>query len=99
MYKYISLFQLVSATALSIKANHTSLDGLQGENITISLSPTILTGGCRVSVSISDTCSLTVVTIAQSRSVIVKVVYNKSFIDWVITKKCNDELFYSASSL
>lgn len=48
------LFQLVSATPLSVKANHTSLDGLQAESITFKMSPTVLTGGCRVTVSISD---------------------------------------------
>lgn len=41
-------YMLVSATPLAIKANHTSVDGLQAENITMSLSTTVLTGGCRV---------------------------------------------------
>uniref|UniRef100_A0A674MGM4 Uncharacterized protein n=1 Tax=Takifugu rubripes TaxID=31033 RepID=A0A674MGM4_TAKRU len=41
-------YTLVSATPLSIKANHTSAAAPQGENITFTLSPTILTGGCRV---------------------------------------------------
>lgn len=64
------LFQFVSATAQSIKANHTSPDGLQCENITFSLSPTVLTRGCRVSVSICDANSLTVASIIQSHSVV-----------------------------
>ncbi|KAM7406933.1 hypothetical protein PAMA_002910 [Pampus argenteus] len=42
-------YMLVSASPLSIKANHTSLDGLQAENISFTLSPTVLTSGCRVS--------------------------------------------------
>ncbi|KAG8014243.1 hypothetical protein GBF38_016667 [Nibea albiflora] len=42
-------YSLVSATPASIKANHTSVDGLQAENITITLSPTTLISGCRVS--------------------------------------------------
>uniref|UniRef100_A0A3P8UI27 Uncharacterized protein n=1 Tax=Amphiprion percula TaxID=161767 RepID=A0A3P8UI27_AMPPE len=46
---YLSVFQLVSATPLSITANHTSLDGVQSENITFTFIPTVLTGGCRVS--------------------------------------------------
>lgn len=46
-------FQLVSATPMTIKANHTSPDGLQAENITFTLSPTIMASGCRVSVRIS----------------------------------------------
>ncbi|GAA6234114.1 uncharacterized protein LOC118311114 [Lates japonicus] len=41
-------YKLVSATPPSIKANHTSPDGLQAENITFTLSP-MMTGGCRVS--------------------------------------------------
>ncbi|KAL7386314.1 hypothetical protein ABVT39_006466 [Epinephelus coioides] len=41
-------YMLVSATPLSIKANHTSLDNPEGENITFTFSPTILTGGCRM---------------------------------------------------
>lgn len=64
------LFQVVSATAQSIKANHTSPDGLQCENITFSLSPTVLTGGCRVSVSICDANSLTVASIIQSHTAV-----------------------------
>lgn len=48
------LVQLVSATPLSINANHTSLDGLQAENINFKLGPTELTAGCIVSVSISN---------------------------------------------
>uniref|UniRef100_A0A671VRH7 Uncharacterized protein n=1 Tax=Sparus aurata TaxID=8175 RepID=A0A671VRH7_SPAAU len=43
------VFQLVAALPLSILANHTSPDGLQTETITFTFSPTILTGGCRVS--------------------------------------------------
>lgn len=62
------LFQVVSATNQSIKANHTSPDGLQCENITLSLSPTVLTGGCRVSVSICDANSLTVASMIQSHT-------------------------------
>ncbi|KAM4552100.1 uncharacterized protein PAE49_015629 [Odontesthes bonariensis] len=42
-------YTLVSATPMLIKANHTSLDGVQAQNITFTFSPTILTGGCRVS--------------------------------------------------
>ncbi|KAM9709577.1 uncharacterized protein ACNS7B_023832 [Menidia menidia] len=42
-------YQLVSATPVVIKANHTSLDGLQAENITFTLIPTVLTSSCRVS--------------------------------------------------
>uniref|UniRef100_A0AAQ5YI08 Uncharacterized protein n=1 Tax=Amphiprion ocellaris TaxID=80972 RepID=A0AAQ5YI08_AMPOC len=42
-------YMLVSATPLSITANHTSLDGVQSENITFTFIPTVLTGGCRVS--------------------------------------------------
>uniref|UniRef100_A0A3B4YG28 Uncharacterized protein n=1 Tax=Seriola lalandi dorsalis TaxID=1841481 RepID=A0A3B4YG28_SERLL len=41
-------YMLVSATPLSIKANHTTIEGLQAENITLSLSNTKTTGGCRV---------------------------------------------------
>lgn len=48
------LLQLVLATPQFINANHTSPDGLQGENITFTLKPTVLTGGCRVSVSICN---------------------------------------------
>ena len=53
------LFQLVSTTAKSIKANHISPDGLQAENITITFNPNVMTGSCRVSVSISDLLSVT----------------------------------------
>ncbi|KAM7380146.1 hypothetical protein PAMP_003459 [Pampus punctatissimus] len=42
-------YMLVSASPLTIKANHTSLDGLQAENISFTLHPTILASGCRVS--------------------------------------------------
>ncbi|KAG7229245.1 hypothetical protein INR49_012902 [Caranx melampygus] len=42
-------YTLVSATPLGIQANHTSPDGLEAENITITLSSTIMAGGCRVS--------------------------------------------------
>uniref|UniRef100_A0A3B4Y8D9 Uncharacterized protein n=1 Tax=Seriola lalandi dorsalis TaxID=1841481 RepID=A0A3B4Y8D9_SERLL len=42
-------YMLVSATPRAIKANHTSLDGLQAESITFTFSPTVLAGGCRVS--------------------------------------------------
>ncbi|XP_071348656.1 uncharacterized protein [Trachinotus anak] len=41
-------YMLVSATPLSVKANHTSIVGLQAESLTFTFSPTI-TGGCRVS--------------------------------------------------
>ncbi|RVE68556.1 hypothetical protein OJAV_G00092860 [Oryzias javanicus] len=41
-------YKLVLATPLVIRANHTS-DGVQMQNITFSLTDTILTGGCRVS--------------------------------------------------
>lgn len=51
--KVCFLFQLVSATPRSIKANHTSPDGFQGEVMSFTLSPTIEAGGCRVSVSIA----------------------------------------------
>ncbi|KAE8290785.1 hypothetical protein D5F01_LYC10375 [Larimichthys crocea] len=47
-------YSLVSATPTTIKANHTSVDGLQAENITISMNPTILTAGCRVSAQSSS---------------------------------------------
>ncbi len=57
----VFLFQLVSATPLSIKANHTSLDGLQAESITFKFSPTILTGGCRVTVSTVFYCKSKVI--------------------------------------
>ncbi|CAG5896578.1 unnamed protein product [Menidia menidia] len=42
-------YALVSALPLFVKANHTSPDGVQAQNITFSFSPTVLTGGCRVS--------------------------------------------------
>ncbi|GAA6219119.1 uncharacterized protein LOC118311114 [Lates japonicus] len=54
-------YSLVSATPLTIKANHTSPDGLKAENITFTFSPTILAAGCRVSgqsVSLSFTSLL-----------------------------------------
>ncbi|CAK6957569.1 hypothetical protein D5F01_LYC10375 [Scomber scombrus] len=41
-------YVLVSTTARSIKANHTSPDGLQAEDITITFNPTVMTAGCRV---------------------------------------------------
>lgn len=47
------IFQLVSATPVSVKANHTSPDGLQAEGLTFTFSP-IMTGGCRVTVSINN---------------------------------------------
>ena len=53
------VFQLVAALPLSILANHTSSDGLQTETITFTFSPTVLTGGCRVSVSTNDAHSST----------------------------------------
>ncbi|CAJ1072513.1 unnamed protein product [Xyrichtys novacula] len=40
-------YKLVSASAMIIRANHTSLDGLQAENITFTFNPTVETGGCR----------------------------------------------------
>ncbi|XP_076603916.1 uncharacterized protein LOC143330990 [Chaetodon auriga] len=42
-------YTLVSATSVMIKANHSSPDGHQAENITFTLSPTVLSSGCRVS--------------------------------------------------
>uniref|UniRef100_A0A3Q2ZJU5 Uncharacterized protein n=1 Tax=Kryptolebias marmoratus TaxID=37003 RepID=A0A3Q2ZJU5_KRYMA len=42
-------YMLVSATPLEIKANHTSPDGINAQNITFSFSVTTLTSGCRVS--------------------------------------------------
>ncbi|KAM6989585.1 uncharacterized protein LKV04_009234 [Tautogolabrus adspersus] len=42
-------YLLVSASTLSVKANHTSLDGLQAENITFTFSSTVETEGCRTS--------------------------------------------------
>uniref|UniRef100_A0A3B3WCB9 Immunoglobulin V-set domain-containing protein n=1 Tax=Poecilia mexicana TaxID=48701 RepID=A0A3B3WCB9_9TELE len=42
-------YQLVSATPVTLKANHTSPDGLQAENITFTLNPTTMASGCRVS--------------------------------------------------
>ncbi|CAG07101.1 unnamed protein product [Tetraodon nigroviridis] len=41
-------YTLVEATPLSIQANHTSAAAPLGENVTFTLSPTMLTGGCRV---------------------------------------------------
>uniref|UniRef100_A0AAQ4RPZ7 Uncharacterized protein n=1 Tax=Gasterosteus aculeatus aculeatus TaxID=481459 RepID=A0AAQ4RPZ7_GASAC len=41
--------QLVSASPLNIRANHSSPDGLQAENVTFTLSPTTVPSGCRVS--------------------------------------------------
>ena len=52
--KYCFLLQLVSATPLLISANHISLDKPLGENITLSMSATMLPAGCRVTVSIND---------------------------------------------
>ncbi|KAK5860134.1 hypothetical protein PBY51_021631 [Eleginops maclovinus] len=40
-------YTLVSADSVVVKANHTSPESPEGETLTISLSPTILTGGCR----------------------------------------------------
>uniref|UniRef100_A0A3Q3MPR9 Uncharacterized protein n=1 Tax=Labrus bergylta TaxID=56723 RepID=A0A3Q3MPR9_9LABR len=40
-------YMLVSASALSVKANHTSLDGLQAENVTFTFSSAVETEGCR----------------------------------------------------
>ena len=48
------VFQLVAALPQSILANHTSPDGLQTETITFKFRPTVLAGGCRVSVSTND---------------------------------------------
>lgn len=56
----------MSNSSQSIKANHTSPDGLQGENITFTLQPTALTGGCHVSVSICHANSLTLASIIYS---------------------------------
>ncbi|KAM8856136.1 uncharacterized protein AB9W97_020631 [Spinachia spinachia] len=42
-------YTLVSASPLNIRANHTSPDGLQVENVTFTLSPTTVADGCRVS--------------------------------------------------
>uniref|UniRef100_A0A3Q2GQF5 Lipoprotein n=1 Tax=Cyprinodon variegatus TaxID=28743 RepID=A0A3Q2GQF5_CYPVA len=47
-------YMLISATPLAIKANHTSPDGISVQDITFSLSPTIVTGGCRVSAKSSS---------------------------------------------
>ncbi|XP_077372767.1 uncharacterized protein LOC144016010 [Festucalex cinctus] len=41
-------YMLVAGTPLGLTANHTSLDGLTAENITITFSPTVMTAGCRV---------------------------------------------------
>ncbi|KAM8856906.1 uncharacterized protein ACB058_008741 [Synchiropus picturatus] len=41
-------YMLVSATPSFISANHSSVDKLQAENITFTLSTTMLTAGCRV---------------------------------------------------
>ncbi|KAM8850880.1 uncharacterized protein AB9W97_021860 [Spinachia spinachia] len=41
-------YQLVSVNPVYIKANHTSLERPLGEDISFSLSPTVLTDGCRV---------------------------------------------------
>ncbi|KAF0046824.1 hypothetical protein F2P81_000457 [Scophthalmus maximus] len=40
---------LVSANPGFIKANHNSIDGLQAESISFTFTPTVMTGGCRVS--------------------------------------------------
>eukprot|EP00064_Thunnus_orientalis_P014313 superscaffoldBa00002466_g14355 len=42
-------YALVSTTPRSIKANHTSPDGLQAESITFTFTPTVQSSGCRVS--------------------------------------------------
>ncbi|XP_077946981.1 uncharacterized protein LOC144388799 [Gasterosteus aculeatus] len=42
-------YMLVSASPLNIRANHSSPDGLQAENVTFTLSPTTVPSGCRVS--------------------------------------------------
>ncbi|KAK5889202.1 hypothetical protein CesoFtcFv8_015227 [Champsocephalus esox] len=41
-------YRLLYTNPLSIRANHTSLDSPEGENITFTLNPTILTAGCHV---------------------------------------------------
>uniref|UniRef100_A0A8C6PB92 Uncharacterized protein n=1 Tax=Nothobranchius furzeri TaxID=105023 RepID=A0A8C6PB92_NOTFU len=46
------LLQLQSVTPLSIKANHTSPDGISIQNITLTFIPTTLVSGCRVSILI-----------------------------------------------
>lgn len=46
--------QLVSVNPVHIAANHTSPERPLGEDISFSLSPTVLTNGCRVTVSIHD---------------------------------------------
>ncbi|KAM9790197.1 uncharacterized protein ACBT44_018854 [Syngnathus typhle] len=42
-------YMLVAATPLGISANHSSADALAVENVTFTFSPTVITGGCRVS--------------------------------------------------
>ncbi|KAG7501837.1 hypothetical protein JOB18_008037 [Solea senegalensis] len=46
---FTPIYTLLSATPLKLTANHTSLDGVQGENITFTFTSTLLTVGCRVS--------------------------------------------------
>ncbi|CAB1444385.1 unnamed protein product [Pleuronectes platessa] len=41
-------YELVSVIADAIKANHTSVDGLQAETLTFFFSSTVMIGGCRV---------------------------------------------------
>uniref|UniRef100_A0A8D3CDW3 Uncharacterized protein n=1 Tax=Scophthalmus maximus TaxID=52904 RepID=A0A8D3CDW3_SCOMX len=45
----ICQYELVSANPGFIKANHNSIDGLQAESISFTFTPTVMTGGCRVS--------------------------------------------------
>ncbi|KAG7229246.1 hypothetical protein INR49_012903 [Caranx melampygus] len=42
-------YMLVSANPRAIRANHTSLDGVQAESLMFTFTPTIMTAGCRVS--------------------------------------------------
>lgn len=48
------MLQLVVATPLKIQANHTSPNGVNAQNITLSFSTTTLTTACRVSVTTHD---------------------------------------------
>ncbi|XP_077374462.1 uncharacterized protein LOC144017085 [Festucalex cinctus] len=41
-------YTLGAGTPLGITANHSSTDGMAVENITFTFSPTVMTGGCRV---------------------------------------------------
>ncbi|AWP03904.1 wu:fc46h12 precursor [Scophthalmus maximus] len=47
-------YKLVSVSPISIKANHTSIDGLQTESISFSFTPTVMTSGCRVTAQSSS---------------------------------------------